>query len=103
MDIKQIGLIERIFKPKKNQPIKQSTPTQKVDQVNLSSSAINRFKAVADEKAKEIIMNAPDVRIDKINSVREKLKQDDYIKTINPEILVEKILRSPFGFHIKPL
>ncbi len=102
MDIKQIGLIERIFKPKKNQPIKQRQDVQNIDKVSISSSALQKSKDSADERIKEIVMNAPDVRIDRINEVKSKLNQDGYVRNIDNEILAEKILKSPFGFNIKP-
>ncbi len=102
MDIKQIGLIERIFKPRKNHQIRHQPTLNMSDQVNLSSSALNRFKDGADKRIKELVMKAPDVRIEKIREVKAKLTDDLYLKSISNEALADKMLRSPFGIQFKP-
>ncbi|MDH4128231.1 MAG: flagellar biosynthesis anti-sigma factor FlgM [Spirochaetota bacterium] len=102
MDIKKIGLIERIFKPIKNQLIKQTLTVQKSDEVTISSSVLRKSReGVSDDRIREIVMKTPDVRIDRINEVKAKFLNDDYIKNINNEVLAERILKSPFNYRIR--
>jgi len=103
MNIPKVGLIERIFKPKKPQTIRQTNSFEIKDEVTISSSALKKFKEGADEKIKQIINNTPDIRLDKVNEVRERLKQGDYYQSVNLDVMAERILRSPFGFQIRPM
>ncbi len=99
MNVPKIGLIERIFKPKKGLNIKQASVIQKQDEVSISSSALKKFKA--DERIKEIVQNAPDIRIDKVNEVKEKLKKAEYLQNLNYGDVADKLMKSPFGISLK--
>ncbi|MDH5680555.1 MAG: flagellar biosynthesis anti-sigma factor FlgM [Spirochaetota bacterium] len=102
MDIKQVGLIERIFRPKSLKPVKQTETPNKVDQVSISSSALKKFRDSADQRIKDIVMNSPDVRAEKVRDLKTKINNDTYYKSIDNDMLADKILGSPFGFNIKP-
>lgn len=100
MNVPKIGLIERIFKPKKSQQIKQSSTVQKSDEVSISSSALRKSRDGADERIQQIVRNAPDIRIDKVNEIKEKIERGDYFNSINYNDLAEKMLQSPFNLDV---
>lgn len=104
MDIRQIGLIERIFGPNQGQPLQKTPKIQFEDRVSISSSAMKRLKEAnsiqPDERIKELVMNAPDIREDMVRSVKEKIDSGVYFSDIDKEILAEKMLKSPFGIRL---
>jgi len=100
MNVHKIGLIERIFKPKQSTQVKQTQATEKVDQVSLSSSAIEKSRLGADDRIKQIIKDTPDIRIDKVNAVKEKIESGDYFSKIDNEQLADKMLKSDFSVQI---
>ncbi len=103
MNIAKIGLIERIFKPKKNFNIKQTSQITNNDQVSLSKLALRKSREGADERIKQIFENIPDVRLNKVKEVKEKLKDNSYLKNVNYDELAEKLLKPPFGVKIKSI
>lgn len=104
MDIRQIGLIERIFGPNNGQPLKKSPKVELQDRVSISTSAMNRLREVnentPDDRIKEMVMKSPDIREDLVQSVKERIESGIYFSNIDKEILAEKMLRSPFGFRL---
>ncbi len=61
------------------------------DSVSISKEALNMAET---SKIMEIIKNTPDVRIDRINEVKAKLDNPDYIDNAITESVAEKIMES---------
>jgi len=59
------------------------------DSVNISSEALS---VAENKKIFEIVMNAPDVRKDKIAEIKEKLKNPNYINETVMKKTSEKIM-----------
>jgi len=91
MGIDKIGPINNYNGINKINKTSQAQKTNSLDSVNISQEA----KSMADSsKIKEIIQNTPDVRMDKINEVREKMKDPDYLDKIIADGLADKIMES---------
>lgn len=91
MAIDKIGPINNYNEYKK---INKKGPTSKAnlsDSVSISKEAMNMAE---NSKIMEIIKNTPDVRIDRINEVKAKLNNPDYINTDIIDKVAEKIIES---------
>jgi negative regulator of flagellin synthesis FlgM len=91
MGIDKIGPINNINnynKVNKKDPINKSNST---DSVSISKEALNMAEA---NKALEIVNNAPDVRSDRVNEVKAKLQNPDYIDEIIANSIADKIMKA---------
>jgi hypothetical protein len=71
MNIPKIGLIERIFKPKKSYNINQALQIPNEDKVSLSNVALRKSREATNERIKQIFKDIPDVIADKIKELKE--------------------------------
>ena len=91
MAIDKIGPINNFNEYKK---INKKGPIKKTnlsDSVSISKEAINMAET---SKIMEIIKNTPDVRIDKINEIKAKIDNPDYINKDIIDKIAEKIIES---------
>lgn len=68
---------------------KAKTNIKKSVQVNLSSHALEAQSAK--QKALDIALNTPDVRMDKVEEFKAKIKNGEY--KVDPELVAEGIVR----------
>jgi negative regulator of flagellin synthesis FlgM len=75
MDIKKVGVFDKIFGVNKKKPLKENTEVKK-DSINISDEA----KMMADiTKYKEVIKKMPDIRAEKVAEIKQKLKDESYM------------------------
>ncbi len=91
MDIDKIGPINNINnynKLNKKEPINKS---ESKDSVNISKEALNMAET---NRAMDIVNSTPDVRTDRINEVKAKINNPDYINDAVNNSLADKIMRA---------
>ncbi len=91
MDIDKIGPINNINNYNKVNKKEQINKSESTDSVNISKEALNKAET---NKAMEIVNNAPDVRADRINEVKAKLNNPDYIDDVVNNSLADRIMRA---------
>ncbi|PKL11478.1 MAG: hypothetical protein CVV50_05660 [Spirochaetae bacterium HGW-Spirochaetae-6] len=76
MGIEKVGFLNKIFGISKKRAIKNTGNVELRDSINISSEA----KMMAEiNKYKEVISKMPDVRMDKVEAVKEKLRNQSYM------------------------
>ena len=93
MTIEGLGPIDSISKLKKNS--KNVKPQQKAetDSVNVSSEAKNLAELY---QVNEAVKNSSDVRLDRIEEVKRKLEDPNYINDKVVELVADNIMKN-FG------
>ncbi|MCK4796656.1 MAG: flagellar biosynthesis anti-sigma factor FlgM [Spirochaetes bacterium] len=91
MGIDKIGQINNYNGYNKINKKNSVKKTNSSDSVNISKEAIDMADT---NKIMEIVKNAPDVRADKINEVKAKLNNPDYIDEAIANGLAEKIMEA---------
>lgn len=76
MDIKKTGFLNRLFKVNKKRPVIDTGKFQKKDSVDLSPEAKLFFEI---NKYKEVIRKLPDIRQEKVEQIKQKLKDESYM------------------------
>lgn len=87
-----IGGIGPINNYNEYQKITKKEKTEKVltsDSVNISQEAISKADT---KRAMEIVKNAPDVRLDKIAELKERMKDPNYINDTIIGSVADKIM-----------
>ena len=90
MDGIQTHLSERIFKVKKDffgkgGLIKKGGRMRKEGKEGMGE---------LDKEANRIIEKVPDLRIEKVKEVKKKILEENYIRRINDDLLIERMVRS---------
>lgn len=76
MNIERISGLNNVYKPKKSDPVRKTEATRGKDTVSLSPEA----RANAEiEKYKEIARNAPEIRTDRVNELKAKINNPEYL------------------------
>ena len=91
MGIDKIGPINNYNGFNKINKKNSNDKVSSTDSVKISNEALNKAET---NKIMEIVNNAPDVRIDRVNEVKEKLKNSDYIDEMVTDNLAEKIMEA---------
>lgn len=92
MDIKNItGMneINKVHKTDKTKNIAKTDKTKRTDSVEISSKA---RRSVEVQKYIDIVKNSSDIRKDKIDSAKQKLKNGDYNKPEVYDKIAEKLM-----------
>lgn len=74
MDIKKTGFLNKIFGVQKKQSVSLD-PSVKKDSVNISDEA-RRMAEV--NKYKQVLKEMPDVRLEKVAEIKQKLQNESY-------------------------
>ena len=91
MTIQGIGPIDPISKYKKTGKTKQAPKTEKTDSIDVSAEA----KAKAEMyKATETVKNSPEIRHQKIEEIKKKIEDPNYISDKVIDMIADKILES---------
>lgn len=93
MTIEGLGPIDSISKLKKNNKAVKPEQPAKTDTVDVSSEAKNLAELY---KANETVKNSADVRMDRIEEVKRKLEDPDYINDAVVDMVADNIMKS-FG------
>ena len=96
MVIDKIGNINNIVELKKSKPVSSEKQTKKNDSVQISSEG---KKAAEAAKYTQIVKESPDVRIDRINEIKEKIANGTY--NFNDEKLLEMVADRIANFLLK--
>jgi negative regulator of flagellin synthesis FlgM len=75
MVIDKIGNINNIIEPKKTKAVSGSKELKQSDSVQISSEAKN---AAETAKITQIVQSAPDIRVDRVNEIKEKIANGTY-------------------------
>jgi negative regulator of flagellin synthesis FlgM len=89
MTIEGLGPVDPVSKYNKTEKSEKPSKTQKNDSINVSAEAKNLGEIY---KASESAKNSPDVRQDRIDEVKEKLKDPSYINDKVIETVAGKIM-----------
>ena len=91
MAIDKIGPINNYNEYKKINKKGPAKKTDLSDSVSISKEAINMAE---NSKIMEIIKNTPDVRTDRVNEIKAKINNPDYINRDIIDKVAEKIIES---------
>lgn len=93
MTINKIGPTDPVNRPSKTNKVNQSVKPNTKESISVSKSAIDKAELI---KTAGIVNNTPDIRTDKVEEIKAKLKDPNYIndKVINS--VAEKIMED-FG------
>jgi negative regulator of flagellin synthesis FlgM len=75
MVIDKIGNINNIIEPKKTKSVSGSKEIKQSDSVQISSEAKS---AAETAKIAQVIQSAPDIRVDRVNELKEKIANGTY-------------------------
>lgn len=91
MGIDKIGPINNNQGYNKVNKKKSTDKLSSSDSVKISSEAMNKAEQM---KIMEIVNNTPDIRIDKVNEMKAKINDPDYINDKIVEDAADKIMES---------
>ncbi|MCF7929038.1 MAG: flagellar biosynthesis anti-sigma factor FlgM [Spirochaetales bacterium] len=89
MTIDGIGPIDHISKVNKTDKTSKPVRNEKSDSISLSSEARNKAELLA---ATENMKNVDDVRMDRVEEVKKKLQDPNYINSRVIESVADKII-----------
>lgn len=75
MVIDKIGNINNIIEPKKTKSVSGSKELKQSDSVQISSEAKS---AAETAKIMQTVQSAPDIRVDRVNEIKEKIANGTY-------------------------
>ena len=75
MVIDKIGNIKNIIEPKKSKPVSTQKEVNKNDSIQISSEG---KKAAETAKDIQLVNQAPDIRIDRVNEIKSKIADGTY-------------------------
>ncbi len=88
MGIDKIGFLNKIFGLKGKRAVQNVNNNNKNDSINISEEA----KMLSEiNKYKEIVKKLPDIRRDKVNEIKEKLKNESYMSEEIYKSVAEKL------------
>lgn len=97
MVIDKVGNVNNVYDAKRPKgAAKSGEVEQSADKVQISSEGL---KAVEDARYTQIVRDASDVRVDKVNEIKAKIASGEYDKDIDNKILnlvADKILTQLF-------
>lgn len=93
MTINKLGPIDPVNNYTKAAKVQKTAPKAAGDAIQVSKEAVGRAELI---KTAEIVKKAPDVRMDKINEVKAKLQNPDYINETVINSVADKIIEN-FG------
>ncbi|MBN2508644.1 MAG: flagellar biosynthesis anti-sigma factor FlgM [Spirochaetales bacterium] len=93
MTIKGLGPVDPLNKINKTPKTSKTTPSEKTDSVDVSQEARNLGEMY---KVAEQVKMATDIRLDRIEEIKEKLKDPNYMNDRVIESVADSILES-FG------
>ena len=93
MSIDKIGPLNNYNNYNKVNKTDSSKKVSSSDSVNISKEALDKAE---NNRILEIVKNTPDVRIDRINELKSKINNPDYIDNAINDGLADKIMES-FG------
>jgi negative regulator of flagellin synthesis FlgM len=91
MGIDKIGPINNINNYSKVNKKDAINKVDSTDSVSISKEALNMAET---NKAMEIVNSAPDVRADRVNEVKAKMNNPDYIDEIIAKSLADRIMKA---------
>jgi len=91
MGIDKIGPINNYNKYNKINKKESIKSSDSSDSVSISKEALSMADT---NKVLEIVNNAPDIRTDKVNEIKAKINNPDYINEIVAKALADKIMES---------
>ncbi len=89
MTIEGVGPVDPVSKYNKTEKAEKPSKTDKKDSINVSAEAKSMGEIY---KAAENVRNAPDIRQDRIDEIKEKLKDPSYINDRIVETVAENIM-----------
>lgn len=75
MVINKIGNINNIVEPKKGKPVTSSKEVKKNDSIQISSEG---KQAAEIAKINQVINDTPDIRVDRVNDIKERIADGTY-------------------------
>lgn len=93
MTINRIGPTDPINNVNKNNRVQKSSEAAPKDSISVSKSAIDRAELI---KTANIVNNSPDIRLDKVNEIKAKLQDPNYINDTVINSVADKIMED-FG------
>lgn len=93
MTINKIGPTDPLNNTQKTKKVQQTQPQSNPDSIKVSKSAIDRAELI---KASNIAKNAPDIRMDRVEEVKAKLQDPNYINNKVIDSVAEMIMED-FG------
>jgi negative regulator of flagellin synthesis FlgM len=85
MVIDKIGNINNIVETKRSKSVQKNTETKKSsDSVQISSEGL---KAAEEARFLQMVQEAPDVRADRVNQIKEQIANGTYDKHLDDKVL----------------
>ncbi|PKL35526.1 MAG: flagellar biosynthesis anti-sigma factor FlgM [Spirochaetae bacterium HGW-Spirochaetae-1] len=97
MAIDKISNINNIIEPKKTKPAAGTKETKKNDSVQISSEG---KKAAEISKQMQIVHETPDIRADRVNAIKEQIKNGSY--DFNDNKVLEMVASKIANFLLRP-
>ncbi len=92
MSIDKINSISKLLKISNNSSTRKNENSQKLDKVEISSAAKQKY--AEEHRMIDIIKNAPDIRQKKVNELKSKIANNNYINDELINELAERIINS---------
>lgn len=89
MTINRVGPTDPINNVNKTSKVQKNIETKKSDSISVSKSAIDKAELI---KTAEIVRNSPDIRLDKVNEIKAKLQDPNYINETVINSVADKIM-----------
>lgn len=96
MVIDKIGNINNIIDPKKSKPISSTKTAKKNDSIQISNEG---KKAAEIAKTIQIVKESPDIRLDRVNEIKEKIQNGEY--NFNDNKILEMVADKIADFLLK--
>jgi negative regulator of flagellin synthesis FlgM len=84
MVIDKIENINNIVEPKRTKSVSKNTETKKTDSLEISSEGKIAAKTA---EITQIVKNVPDIRVDKVNAIKEQIENGTYTKFTDDKVL----------------
>ena len=97
MAIDKISNINNIIEPKKTKPAAGTKETTKNDSIQISSEG---KKAAEISKQMQIVHETPDIRADRVNAIKEQIKNGSY--DFNDNKVLEMVASKIANFLLRP-
>ena len=99
MNVGKLGHIKSVYSSvepdSKQAPKAQSAKRE--DSISISSEAKDRY---TEDRLKQIVQDAPDVRQDKVEEAKRKMESQTYLNDILYDKLVDAILNNQWQVHL---
>ncbi len=89
MTINRVGPTDPINNVNRNSKVQKTADIKADDSISVSKSAIDRAELI---KTAGIVNNSPDIRLDKVNEIKAKLQDPNYINDAVINSVAEKIM-----------